>query len=152
MKMRTVAKMMGAVALVAVMTLGSAAAPAPVGANPTDTYLPNNTLSPQYSLGGCLYKVIWGNFGSTPFTQVQFYNLTSCGGAVVALDWTNGTTTQTAFGTTVTATGTDGCGSYQVIQAAGGVGFALRGLVWVGTGFVWYANDGLNTQPIHAHC
>jgi hypothetical protein len=36
------------------------------------------------------------------------------------------------------------------VMATGG--FALRGLVWVGGGYRWYANDGLAAQPIHSHC
>lgn len=152
MRMRSMTKVVGALALVAALTLGSTMAVTPAGANPTDVYSQDNVQSKQYSLGGCLYKVTWGNFGPTPYTRVHFYNLGSCGGAVVVLQYHNGTTIVPVSATTVSATGSDGCGSYQVIQATGSVGFALRGLVWVGTGAEWYALDGLNTQPIHSHC
>ncbi|HEU5151184.1 MAG TPA: hypothetical protein VFU19_11840 [Iamia sp.] len=138
--------------LATVLALGSTAGPA--GADPADVHLPLTTWSPQYSLGGCRYKLVYGNYGAAPFVAARFYNLSACGGALVAVTYLNSSgVSVNAVSTAIQTTGTDGCGAFEQILAVGtapGIGF--RGLVWVGTGLRWYASDGLDTQPVHSTC
>lgn len=149
MRTGSMRRAIGAIGVALVLTLGVTTAPA--GANPTDTYWPPNHMSHQYNLGGCLYKVFWSSVFGAPFTLVYFYNLTACGGALVAIEYNDGTT-KAATSTTVSGSGSDGCGAYQTIVASAPAGTPLRGLVWVGTGVRWYANDGTYAQPIHSFC
>jgi hypothetical protein len=147
MKMRFMVQMVGAIALTAVLALGPTTHPA--AADPADVWLPAGTWSKQYNLGGCLYKLVWGTYGS-PFVAVRFYNLSACGGAVAIVQYDNG---QIAGSSAIQTTGTDGCGAFQQIHAVGPLaGTAERALVWLGTGYRWYDDDGLAAQPINSHC
>jgi hypothetical protein len=149
---KTMVRVAGVMALVLVLVLGSPVAE-PAGADPGDVQLASGVWSPQYDFGGCLYKVVWGNYGPVAFTVVRFYNLSACGGAIVAVKYLDGAGVHDAVSGTVVATGTDGCGAYQQIQAFGpnpSIGF--RGLVWVGAGYLWYAANGTVSQPPSSFC
>lgn len=151
MMTRAIPRALAAAVLATVLAVGVTAAPAQ--ADPADVWLPNNTWSKQVDVGGCLYKVVWGNFSHVPFTRVQIYNPASCGTPVVAIEYHAAAGVQADTSLTYIGSGTDGCGSFQYIQAQGrDPGFASRGLVWLAGGLHWYANDGLAVQPIHSHC
>jgi len=143
---RRVVRLASAVALVVVLGL-AVPAPGPAGANAGDVYLAPLTPSKQYDVGGCKYKVFWGNLGPTVAASIKVYNLSACGGAVLAVQYWDGTAVQMVSTTAVDFTATDGCGTYQHIEVSGGPGTALRTLVWLGTGHRWYAVDGTVTQP-----
>jgi hypothetical protein len=154
--MRTTTTMMvrvvGVIALMVALVLGSPVAE-PAGADPADVHLASGTWSPQYNLGGCLYKMAWGNFGPVALTVVRFYNLSACGGAIVAVQYFDGTGVYDAVSGTVIGTGTDACGAFQEIHAAGpNPSAGLRGLVWVGAGYRWYAGNGTASQSPHSLC
>jgi len=146
MKKRSMTRMVGALTLVAALALGSTVAPAPVGADPADVGLAKNTMSYKYDLGGCRYKVMWGNFITTPYAKVFIYNPTVCGTTLVGIYYSGVTTSSFASSTTVVSTGSDGCGAYSVIQADNPAGNATRALVWTSTGGRNYDTDGTVIQ------
>ena len=150
MKRRSMWQVVGALALVGGLVLGSTVAPAPAGANPGDVYLPSGTaMGNLYDLGGCRYQLVWGQFGPAPVVLARFYNLSACGGALVAIYYYDSSGTLTnASSQTVVLTNTSSCGTFQQIQANGPPpGIAVRALVWVGAGARFYANDGTASQP-----
>ncbi|HEU5151185.1 MAG TPA: hypothetical protein VFU19_11845 [Iamia sp.] len=151
MKRRAIVRVLGTMALTTILALGVTAAPAQ--ADPSDTQLTINTWSPQYNIGGCLYKVVWGTYYTIPFTRVHIYTPATCGTPLVAIEYLAQGGMQADSSLTVIGSGYDACGSYQIIQATGREpGWAGRGLVWLDGGLRWYSQYGQATQPIHSTC
>lgn len=148
-----------ATVLVSVLALIGVLGSAPASADPSYDNLPTNTLSPQYNVGGCHFKVRYGNFSSTAYSQVRIYNPTSCGNPGMALGYNDGTTERALtkqFSDGYT-TGTDSCGAYRELAiAAPGVNYATYVLVSMpGSGFSgWrvFSADGQSTEPIYSNC
>ncbi|HMJ75466.1 MAG TPA: hypothetical protein VK507_05810 [Iamia sp.] len=132
----------------------------PASADPAWVTRSPNTLSNQYQLNGCVYKVRYGGFGSVAYAQVRIYNPTMyCGGAGVGLVYADGSGTHeitTSFSAGY-ITGTDACGAYREVQATSpgsayalGVKAIVPGIEFAGRRY--YGADGLNGQAVYAYC
>jgi hypothetical protein len=150
MTMRTMVRLVATIVLATVLGLG-VPAPTPAGADPADTYLPWNTLSRLNTPHGCLYKVAFGNVGTTAYALIHVYNFSGCGTwIVVGIQYLNNGVIGVVTEDDPVATGSDGCGSYQVIQInAPGASIALRAVVAFQTAGYhrWYDTDGTHNQP-----
>lgn len=149
MKTTTITRALAALALATTLALGQVP---PSAADPGDFYRPQNVLSKQYRLDACRYKVAWGNYGPTAYTNVHIYNDPGCVGTLVGIGYYVGLTLHWVFTGTITASGSDACGSYNVIQAASPVaGTAVRAAVNPNGGATaaFYALDGTATQQVH---
>ncbi|HEV7723332.1 MAG TPA: hypothetical protein VGO60_18730, partial [Iamia sp.] len=131
----------------------------PASADPAWVTRAPNTLSNEYQLNGCQYKVRYGGFGSIAYAQVRIYNpTTACANAGVTLKYADGSGNHdlTEYFSAGYTTGTDGCGSYREAQATSpGSAYAL-GVVAVipGVEFAgrrYYGADGLNSQTVYAY-
>ncbi len=147
MKMRSMVRLAGAIVLAAVLGLG-VPVPHPARADPADTRLAYNTQSRLYTPHGCLYKVMFGNFGPTAYAVAHVYNPNVCGDFLVVIQYNNGLT---AYSASLGATGSDGCGTYRVIHVSAPTpSIAERALIALeaGGGYNrWYAPDGTHNQP-----
>lgn len=128
---------------------------APASADPGYVQLNNTTLSPQYLVNGCRYKIIYGNFGSASFAGVRLYG--GCSDVTVGLRSINGPTPIWTWSSTVAGTGTDTCGAYTAIQENGpnpayGIGAYILATGTTGAFWKFYDADGDQTQPIHSTC
>lgn len=141
----------------------------PAGADPAFTHLATNTLSPQYLVNGCKFRVRYGNFGSAAYAQLRVYpvgtSYASCATAGVSVGYHDGTTESSVsetFSTTTYVTGTDGCGAYREIQATTPVvayaTFALAAApndptdpTWF-NGWRFFSSDGQGTLPVNSTC
>jgi hypothetical protein len=151
MRTRTMVARAACALVMAVTVLGCPSA-APAGANLHDYGLAFNTLSIQYQSAyptGCLFKVIFGNYGSAPYAGVRTYGGSACTGIQVAIWSADSNGTRWTSSSTVAHTGTDGCGAYSAVQATGpNPGYGLRARVTFATGHVrHYADDGVEVQP-----
>lgn len=151
---RMIKRTVTAALLAAAVVAGAGAAPA--AADPSYIQLATNTMSPQYEVEGCRYRVMYGNFG-VAYAQMRIYNPSSCTGAGVAIVYHDGTGLDDESRTFSQgySTGTDGCGSYRYIQATAPVaGVASHAVTSTGTfaSFRAYSADGLAYQPVHSTC
>jgi hypothetical protein len=134
------------------VVLGSTGA-APAGADPSDIDLEINHMSPQYRAGDCVYKIIYGNYGSAPYAGVRVYN-TLCFGSAVVVKSADGNGIHYTSSQTVAHNGIDSCGAYWTIQATGpnpGYGIGARFHPADG-GTLRYASDGTSSQPVYSTC
>jgi hypothetical protein len=142
----------GAVAL-GLVSMGTPGAPA--GADPGFVQLNIGVHSPQYSVNGCRYKIIYANYGSAPLAGVRLYG--GCSNVIVAVRSSDANGVHWTPSSAVNHTGTDGCGSYTAIQAGGPVPGYATGASISGTGSggsFWklYDYDGDQTQAPHSLC
>ena len=94
---------------------------APIAAMPSGAWRKAaGSLSPQYRVGSCVYRVWYGNLGSTPFAKVRLYS-GDCDPVVLSLDIrsTPGGPDGGYHGLDSWSSGTDSCGSYFEKQTVG---------------------------------
>jgi hypothetical protein len=91
---------------------------------------PSNQLSRQFRDGSCIYKIIYGNFGSSPYATAHFYSGVCNSGSrqpevYVEYQPNSG---QTKSGSATG--GIDGCGAYIAYSAVGPAGHIATNM-WV---------------------
>ncbi len=148
--MRTLKHLLAVVLVVVALALAPVTTSPPAGADPADVFLPKNTMSPKYGLGACRYKVMWGNFITSPYAKVHLYNPATCGTTVVLVELVHNGVPGSASSSTIVGTGSDACGPYSIIQADASAGNATRALVWMSAGLRWYDTDGTAGQTAYA--
>jgi len=130
-------------------------APSPV----SRTYrLGPNVLSAQLKDGTCVYRVIYGNYGSAAVAYVQFYG-GACGATTVAVAAQRGNVRSyenTNAATNLTG-GSDSCGSYLARQAlsrtdqpAFAVGVRVR-FAETGNTYTFLSDQG-GSPPVYRSC
>ncbi len=92
-------------------------------------YFDPGVLSPQFKSGTCIYRIFYGNYGSTPFASARFYS-GDCG-PVNVLGLAAGNNFTSYYDHITNGSGQDSCGSYFSQQAtfvgppAYGIGMVL---------------------------
>lgn len=150
MKVRRAAwQVVGAMALV-LLAVGGLAPPA--SADPGYVQLNIGVHSPQYLVDGCRYKIVYGNYGNTPYAGVRLYG--GCSNVIVGVRSSDANGVHWTWSSTIAHTGTDACGAYSAVQANGpNPGYGLAASI-IGNGSFWllYDYDGDQTQTIHSNC
>lgn len=139
-------------AVLGTIVLGPTAT-APVAAAPTDVGQAIGTFSAIHEIDGCVYRILYGNFGSAPFAAIRGYTST-CIGFTVSVRSADSNGTHWTPTTTVAGHGIDDvCGSYYAIQANGPVpGYGIGARIQGPTTTVTYAADGLAAAPVSDYC
>lgn len=112
-----------ALLLIILVATASMSGGAPAGADPSFIYRPGASMSPQYQVNGCRYRIVYLNYGSQPVAALRTYYSTAvaCDGASVGVQAQNGATKYWYYydsddGYTE---GIDSCGAYRNIQVVG---------------------------------
>ncbi|HYX35949.1 MAG TPA: hypothetical protein VE954_22845 [Oligoflexus sp.] len=147
--MKTFARLLPLIAILSGATTATAA-------EYTSFRHPANQLSRQFIDGSCLYKIIYGNYGSTPYATVHLYG-GKCGTGekqpYVVVDYEPNSLNS---GSGDPIGGKDVCGSYIAFQATGASGhIATRMWVYFPVTNSWklFAPDGERpTVPASPYC
>jgi hypothetical protein len=144
-----------AVIAVSMLALAGLAGPTPpAGAAPSDIGLPISTYSPRYSSNGCLYRIVYLNYGSLPVADVRLYGSGCAGGVALSVAGANGTTITWKAATGSPAPyGVDRCGAYSLLQAvATQSGYAVGASIIAAGAWHTFFYDGTATPPPVVSC
>jgi hypothetical protein len=145
-------KLWQAVGVVALGLVSVGGVGEPAGADAGYVQLNIGVHSPQYSVDGCRYKIIYANYGSAPVAGVRLYG--GCSNVNVGVRSADANGVHWTWSSTVAHTGTDSCGAYTAIQANGpNPGYATGASIIGNTSFwKFYDYDGDQTQAPHSLC
>jgi hypothetical protein len=147
MTARRIRTLLASALVLGAVTLGSPSA-SPVGADPSDVELEINTFSPFYREDLCLYRIVYGNYGSTPYAAIRGYS-TYCIGMTVWAKTVDNNGTHWTSSDTVAFYDVDSCGLYYAIQATGPApGYGIGARLDTGTTTWTYSYDGEDTQTV----
>jgi len=155
---RKIRRATGAVALgLAAVVVATMTSASPAAADASYIQLAPGVQSPQYSVNGCRYKVVYTGYGTTPVAGASLYN-SACNGTIIGVKSADGSGVHWTQWTSGSHTGSDGCGTYTGLLVAGpDPGYAIGLYIWVpggsfGSGLRFYGYDGLQGQNIHSLC
>jgi hypothetical protein len=149
---RRIRTLLASAAVLGALVLG-APTTSPAAAAPSDVGLAIGTLSGIHEVDGCVYRIIYGNYGSAPYAGILGYT-TTCLGFTVSVRSADSNGTHWTPATEVAGNDVDDvCGLHYIIQANGpSPGYALGARIQGPTTTVTYAYDGTTAPPVSDYC
>ena len=142
--------------LFAVAIVGGAAGAMPASAAGVSEFRhPPNQLSRQFRDGSCLYKIIYGNFGSVPYATVHLYGGVCNSGQQQPLVVVDAQPDSQRWYSRSPSGGQDACGGYIAFQAAGTPGHIATNMwVYFPATDSWkrFGSTGQTTVPASPFC